>query len=119
MQKNIFEEIAGSIVTKGLKREINNKALSSEGHKRSFLEKYSNQDFYNLSESTNEFESQENKLKTQLKQFFNKNVLFSEAIGTHPDFKYTDEQGEKHYITSVFVDIKGSTKLATIKRLEN
>ncbi len=43
--------------------------------------------------------------------------MFSESIGTHPDFSHVDEQGEKHYITSVFVDIKGSTKLATIKGL--
>lgn len=113
MTNNVFENIADSIITKGLKREIKNKALYSEGAKKSFLENYSNRDFYNLSESINEFEYQKNKLK----QFFNRNDLFSEFIGTHPDFKDVDEQGEKHYITSVFVDIKGSTKLAIIEGL--
>lgn len=113
MGNNVFKNIADSIITKGLEREIRKKALFSEGTKKSILENYSNRDFYNLSENINEFEYQKNKLK----QFFNKNDLFSEFIGTHPDFKDVDEQGEKHYITSVFVDIKGSTKLATIKGL--
>ncbi len=113
MENNVFKNIADSIITKGLEREIRKKALFSEGTKKSILENYSNRDFYNLSENINEFEYQKNKLK----QFFNKNDLFSEFIGTHPDFKDVDEQGEKHYITSVFVDIKGSTKLATIEGL--
>lgn len=38
---------------------------------------------------------------------------FSTTIGTHPDFKHLEntDKTENHYITSVFIDIKGSTKL--------
>ena len=41
-------------------------------------------------------------------------------VGMHPDFRYLKgtEQTEKHYITSVFIDIKGSTNMNDSYELE-
>ncbi len=50
-----------------------------------------------------------------------KQVDFSNAlIGQHPDFRYLigTEEMEMHYITSVFMDIKGSTQMHDVYDLE-
>lgn len=111
MIDNIFKDIANSVITKSLQKAIPNDKLA-------LLEKYvmkNSNEIYG--ESLNYDVSEFSNLKNKLKTFFNKTELFSENIGTHPDFENVDEIGEKHYIVSVFVDIKGSTKLATIKGL--
>lgn len=52
--------------------------------------------------------------KKQFRDLIGKSGEPMEAIGPHPDFTYLDyNQSENHYIVSVFVDIKGSTVLAT------
>jgi len=59
--------------------------------------------------------------KAELEKYFGKNKSsFPDiSIGTHPDFinlRYNET--EKHYCVSMFVDIKGSTKLALKHTLE-
>ncbi len=43
----------------------------------------------------------------------NRSIDFNQRLGQHPDFAYLKdtESTEKHYIVSVFIDIKGSTNL--------
>lgn len=117
MENNVFEDITRSIITRGLQEEIENRIKS--GNNRELLEKYAQKDYNKLylNESVINSDLKGNNLKENLKKYFNKNKLFSESIGAHPDFKDINNRVEKHYITSVFVDIKGSTKLATIKGL--
>jgi class 3 adenylate cyclase len=58
--------------------------------------------------------------KEQLRALVGKQSSYPETVGGHPDFDYlTHDQTEHHYIVSVFADIKGSTKLATILPLED
>lgn len=45
-------------------------------------------------------------------------VSFSDKIGTHPDFLNDIELPKKQYVCSIFLDIKGSTKLALKYDLE-
>jgi class 3 adenylate cyclase len=48
-----------------------------------------------------------------------KTIDYPDEIGPHPDFSdIGDDENEFHYIVSVFLDIKGSTKLATKLSLE-
>lgn len=59
--------------------------------------------------------------KAELQKYFGKNkASFQEiSIGTHPDFKNLNyNEFEKHYCVSMFVDIKGSTKLSLKHSLE-
>jgi adenylate cyclase len=59
--------------------------------------------------------------RAELEKYFGKNkASFSEiSIGTHPDFKgLTFSQYEYHHCVSMFVDIKGSTKLSLKHSLE-
>lgn len=59
--------------------------------------------------------------KNQLEKYFGRNkASFTDiTIGTHPDFKnLAFDQFEKHYCVSMFVDIKGSTKLSLKHPLE-
>lgn len=44
--------------------------------------------------------------------FGKKGEIFSESIGTHPDFFKIENTIEYQYICSLFIDISGSTKLA-------
>lgn len=111
MIDNIFKDIANSVITKSLQKAIPNDKVA-------LLEKYGIKNSNEIyGESLNYDVTELSDLKNKLKTFFNKTELFSENIGTHPDFENVDKIGEKHYIVSVFVDIKGSTKLATIKGL--
>ena len=52
-------------------------------------------------------------VKDKIRSLIGKEKKYKETIGTHPDFLYLNgDETEYHHITSVFCDIKGSTKLA-------
>lgn len=56
----------------------------------------------------------------QLRKLVGKVKKYSEDIGTHPDFEHLElGQTENGYAVTVFIDIKGSTKLATKLPLED
>jgi adenylate cyclase len=56
----------------------------------------------------------------QLRKLVGKTRKYSEEIGTHPDFEHLETgQTENGYAVTVFIDIKGSTKLATKLPLED
>jgi len=60
-------------------------------------------------------------LQSQIRPLFGKQGVNSTPIGTHPDFiklEGTDSGTEKHYICTLFVDIKGSTRLSLLYPLE-
>ena len=58
--------------------------------------------------------------KQELRDLVGKLQVYPEDIGSHPDFANLDEnESTYHYIVSVFLDIKGSTKLATKLPLED
>src|SRR5699024_8124224 len=49
----------------------------------------------------------------EIRELFGKmGEIFSESIGTHPDFLNIENTIEYQYICSLFIDISGSTKLA-------
>lgn len=65
---------------------------------------------------TNEYQ-----LQQLIRPFFNKQGINSSQIGTPADFKYIEAQRnaiENHYIVTMFVDIKGSTRLSLLYPLE-
>lgn len=114
---NIFEEIANNVIDSDLlkKRKILKAKVFNEGKSVS--------NTIVLGESENGIGNLEllNKrnLKNEIRRFVGKVQRYPEEIGVHPDFKYLEEgQTENHYIVSVFIDIKGSTKLATFLELE-
>jgi adenylate cyclase len=111
-EMNIFEKITNNIITEGLKKEIISK---NQIKKNSILDTYTKQ--FAL-ESIQLEEKESFNLKRELRLYFNKISKYEENIGDHPDFIHLTNNTEKHYIVSVFVDIKGSTKLATLKGLD-
>lgn len=63
----------------------------------------------------------EYKIQHMIRSYFGKTGVNSSQIGTPQDFKhleYQRERTEKHYIVTLFVDIKGSTRLSLLKPLE-
>lgn len=65
---------------------------------------------------TNEYQ-----LQQLIRPFFNKQGINSSQIGTPADFKHIEAQRntiENHYIVTMFVDIKGSTRLSLLYPLE-
>lgn len=65
---------------------------------------------------TNEYQ-----LQQLIRPFFNKQGINSSQIGTPADFKHIEAQRntiENHYIVTIFVDIKGSTRLSLLYPLE-
>jgi class 3 adenylate cyclase len=57
--------------------------------------------------------------KEEFKKLIGKEDNYPEIIGAHPDFEHLGlDDEEYHYITSVFIDIKGSTNLAMKLPLE-
>lgn len=59
-------------------------------------------------------------LQRQLRPLFGKLGINKNPIGTHPDFRSLEEsrETEKHYMCTMFVDIKGSTRLSLLYELE-
>lgn len=60
-------------------------------------------------------------LQHQIRPLFGKEGVNESPIGTHPDFielEETDTGTRKHYICTLFVDIKGSTRLSLLYPLE-
>jgi len=60
-------------------------------------------------------------LQTQIRPLFGKHGVNKAPIGTHPDFvdlEGTDNGTEKHYVCTLFVDIKGSTRLSLLYPLD-
>lgn len=60
-------------------------------------------------------------LQTQLRPIFGKDGINNSPIGTHPDFiqlEGTDTGTVNHYVCTLFVDIKGSTRLNLLYPLE-
>lgn len=60
-------------------------------------------------------------LQKQIRPLFGKEGVNSKPIGTHPDFlelELNNYVTENHYITTLFVDIKGSTRLSLLYPLE-
>lgn len=118
-EMNIFEKLANNIITDGLRKEIRE---INQVKKSSKLNMYAFESIHSIDESTllksikNEEENSK-LLKAGLRKYFNRTQRYSELIGSHPDFMHLNNNTENHYIISVFVDIKGSTKLATIKNL--
>lgn len=107
---NIFQKITNTILTESLKKEIqNNNILEGFGCESAREQLFSESMLLEEMESFN--------LKYELREALKKEAKYSETIGDHPDFLHLrDSQNtENHHIVSVFVDIKGSTKLATIK----
>ncbi len=60
-------------------------------------------------------------LQTQIRPYFGKAGINNTPIGTRPDFinlEGAHEGTEKHYVCTIFVDIKGSTRLSLLYPLE-
>ncbi len=60
-------------------------------------------------------------IQQQIRPIFGKEGVNGTPIGTHPDFielEGTDTGTQKHYICTLFVDIKGSTRLSLLYPLE-
>lgn len=59
-------------------------------------------------------EPEQYKLQLQIRETFGRNMKINVGgIADHPDFKHLVYGGQmKHYITTMFIDIKGSTKLS-------
>ena len=59
-------------------------------------------------------------LQTQIRPIFGKDGVNNSPIGTHPDFIALEGTGttQKHYTCTLFVDIKGSTRLSLLYPLE-
>jgi len=59
-------------------------------------------------------------LQTQIRPIFGKEGLNTSPIGTHPDFLALEGSNntQKHYTCTLFVDIKGSTRLSLLYDLE-
>ena len=77
-----------------------------------------------VAESIDKFSSEpqdEYVLQQQIRPLFGKEGVNAFPIGTHPDFielKETETGTQKHYICTLFVDIKGSTRLSLLYPLE-
>lgn len=64
----------------------------------------------------------EYKIQQLIRPYFGKQGANSSQIGTPSDFKHLEHQrnsSEKHYIVTLFVDIKGSTRLSLLKEIED
>lgn len=59
-------------------------------------------------------------LQSKIRPYFGKNGINCSPIGTHPDFISLESSGstQKHYACTLFVDIKGSTRLSLLYPLE-
>lgn len=59
-------------------------------------------------------------LQTQIRQYFQKNGINTTPIGTHPDFIGLESTSERinRYSCTMFVDIKGSTRLSLLYDLD-
>jgi len=60
-------------------------------------------------------------MQQQIRPLFGKEGVNDTPIGTHPDFielEESDTDTQKHYICTLFVDIKGSTRLSLLYPLE-
>ncbi len=60
-------------------------------------------------------------LQTQIRPLFGKEGINTTPIGTHPDFidlEGTDNGTKNHYVCTLFVDIKGSTRLSLLYPLD-
>jgi adenylate cyclase len=59
-------------------------------------------------------------LQTQIRPLFGKDGVNSSPIGTHPDFLGLEGTGttQQHYTCTLFVDIKGSTRLSLLYPLD-
>ncbi|MGL4864330.1 nucleotide-binding domain-containing protein [Cetobacterium sp.] len=115
---NIFQQITNNILTDGLRRDINER---NRIKKNDILDVYAYESFNKgaLLESISSEEEESFNLKCELRKYFKREAKYLETIGDHPDFLYLrdTQDTENHHVVSVFVDIKGSTKLATIKGL--
>lgn len=63
----------------------------------------------------------EYQLQQLIRPYFGKQTINTSKIGTPPDFQhieYLRDNDEKHYIVTLFVDIKGSTRLNLLKEIE-
>lgn len=64
----------------------------------------------------------EYKIQQLIRPYFGKQGANSSQIGTPSDFKHLEHRrnsSEKHYIVTLFVDIKGSTRLSLLKEIED
>jgi class 3 adenylate cyclase len=65
---------------------------------------------------------QQYNLQNYIRPIFGKLGVNKSSIGTHPDFiglEGNNNQAVKHYICTIFIDLKGSTRLALIYDLED
>jgi class 3 adenylate cyclase len=110
--KMLFGDIYDS-VDKHSAKVIKSKSISME-----------TRDSAEISESFNSLPvgpQEELLLQTQIRPLFGKEGVNNTPIGTHPDFidlEGTDNGTEKHYVCTLFVDIKGSTRLSLLYPLE-
>ncbi len=61
-------------------------------------------------------------LQAQIRPYFGKPGINNTPIGTHPDFielEGTDNKTKQHYICTLFIDIKGSTRLTLLYSLKD
>ena len=115
---DIFQKITNNILTEGLRKDLNQR---NQNKKNEILNVYACESL-NKSVLLDDISSEEKdsfNLKCELRKYFKREAKYSEAIGDHPDFLYLKDtkKTENHHVVSVFVDIKGSTKLATMKGL--
>lgn len=101
--ENLFNDIANGILKKTIRENAGLESYYGESNYQEFNNNYGNFDI--------------KELRSKLQKKFKKDKIFSECIGTHPNFLDIGNRKVEQYIVSVFIDIKGSTKLATIKGL--
>ena len=114
--QNIFDGMTKSIISKTEKdyqETLNESFIKRNSSLNVGLESDTYMD--SIFEHLNEYSAEEfsNNLKESFRKLVGKEKKYEETIGTHPDFKDLENTNdiEKHYIVSMFVDIKNSTSI--------
>lgn len=80
------------------------------------LQRVTAMDSVSLESNNTSSSNQEFQIQSNIRSLFGKHGVTVPAIGGHPDFNYLEKEAKQEhgYAVSLFVDIKGSTKLGVI-----
>jgi class 3 adenylate cyclase len=124
--KGYFSDIRNGLESKRSRIIMGNESASTE----SLDELYESVDLYKSdsvsrrlkAESSRELTApEEYTYQNALRPWFNKNGLNQSKVGPHPDFAHLKDSGEIefHYIVTMFVDIKRSSRLSLLMSLQD